>query len=95
MLNLLFLFSQKSEKQEEVAKDSASTATTSENANKPPVSVASNVQAPTIPATSTNTASSTSAADNLGEGSELLQGAELEEKVKEMQDMGFERPKIM
>jgi len=24
-----------------------------------------------------------------------LQGAELEEKVKEMEDMGFERPKIM
>jgi len=45
---LIFYFLQKSEKQEEVAKDSATTAqtsatTTSENVNKPPVSVASNV----------------------------------------------------
>lgn len=63
------VFAKKAEKQEEPVKEPATTAqtsttTASENVNKPSVSTASNVQAPTIPATS--------AASNLGDGSELL-----------------------
>ncbi|KAL4493999.1 hypothetical protein ABPG72_022016 [Tetrahymena utriculariae] len=90
---ILMFFQKKAEKED--APQQAQSATTANTTSTTTTASTTATNPTNVPKPAVSQPATTQATGSQGQGNELLQGAELEAKIQEIENMGFERTKIL